>query len=85
MREDLEKKEELICDKDSQIKILQNNLNTLSTELETLKYLRPKAGAKRNSKDETNTGFGNKPVSIQGGGAKKKTRVDKSDKLFFDR
>ena len=89
MREDLEKKEDVICDKDSQIKILQNNLNTLSTELETLKYLRPKNTAKKASKDsEPNSSVSNlstnsKATNFQG--TKPNVKKNKKDVLFFDR
>ena len=42
MRKENDERRELTEDKDTQIQLLQNNLNTLSTELEILKEFRPK-------------------------------------------
>jgi hypothetical protein len=79
LRKEVDEKEDIISDKNAQIQILQNNLNTISTELETLKYLRPKpqrSVSKRNSKD-----FDTSKVEEEN----KMNQRKKSDLLFFDK
>lgn len=71
LRGEVDEKDELVADKNAQIQILQVGLNTLSSELEILKHLRPQQGQNAGIKKDKKEGDG--------------SQKNKKDKIFFDK
>jgi len=77
LRNEIDEKEDEITDKGAQIQILQMNLNTLSSELEIMKHLRPQQPNLMNKKDKE-TG------SVAEGGSKA-SQKGKNDSLLLEK
>jgi len=77
LRGEIDDKEEALTEKSAQIQILQCNLNTLSSELEIMKHLRPQQAQNPMPKKEKRDALGN----LESG---KGSQKNKKDSFFFE-
>jgi kinesin family protein 5 len=77
LRGEIDDKEEALTEKSAQIQILQCNLNTLSSELEIMRHLRPQQAQNSMPKKEKRDALGN----LESG---KGSQKNKKDSFFFE-